>query len=771
MNKQQLPEFERGAAFIFKYQVVTSESESQIRLFSPFPTLPDVNIDGVHAIILESNAKLSRMQYRVAQAGCNNLTFNESHVPVLQQMENMHNHLKTEINEAQSELNTLSAIAESFFPPIASLGTPRQRRSIDVEEPHNRTRRLIGAVAALAAGTGFILDEPIKNAACNALSIFNLCDSTDDLERELDEVTKQQKTQQQAFQTVQDQNNEKLALLRDEIRLTQESVERIKNDTYTHISYMLKRIYTLEDAFRCYQFEGAHRHFLQSSQLYLSQIGTLYTHFKTFRAAFYAYRNNFFSIISSLATGYITPQFLLPNQLATIVQELAAEEFRKGSKLTPAIPSGFEAIYYELQIVLEVTMLPNGISFVLGIPMNSKSATYNVFQAEPLYQPNDDGKMASVYQFPKPYVAIATDNTNFAELAASTLQQCTGSNRIKLCRKGFSTTTDETLLCLTSLYFNQDIPALRNCPVSSVLLPDAPHAIYLANGVYHLISRRPTMDIKNDSRTNGLSLSTIDCQACVLRPSCESTIYINQGDLVLSPDMDACKTTPEPYIATIKLAPPLNQVFQNVPFDQLNFPSYSIGAARKSILESVQLELTEIPDVRRMDPETLQKLTEPIVAHYTSLNPATQAALDNFVPAKTSFLIAGGSIALSLFLFLLNFPLLHRQARTLCCAPRRFFKNKSGQFIHVTDDINPDSDSSFLIITREEFTALRALAKEALLKTEATAPFTYSADDEARMYPDITTQTRTIRTTSPLVLTTFTPAPVAHVDTTQTTSA
>ena len=549
-------EFERGAAVIFKYQVLTSESESQIRLFSPFPTLPDVNIDGVHASILESNEKLSRMHYRVALAGCNNITFKESHIPVLQQMENMHNHFRTEIGEAQSELNTVSAIAESSFPPVASLGTPRQRRSIDKEEPHNRTRRLIGAVAALAADTGFILGEPIKNAACNALSFFNLCDSTEGLERELDQVTKQQKTQQQAFQTVQDQNDEKLALLRDEIRLTQESVERIKEDTYTHISYMLDRVYTIEDEFRCYQFESVYRHFHQSSQLYLLQIGTLYTHFKAFPAAFYAYRNNFFSIISSPATGHITPQLLLPTQLATIVQELAAEEFRKGSKLTPAIPSGFEAIYYELQIVIEVMMLPKGISFVLGIPMNSKSASYNVFQAKPLYQPNDDGKTASVYQFLKPYVATATDNTNFAELAASTLQQCTGSNRIKLCRKGFSTTTDETLLCLTSLYFIQDIPALRNFPVSSVHLLEAPQAIYLAIGVYHLISRNPTMDIKNDSRTNGFSLSTIDFQACVLRPSCESTIYINQGNLVLSPDMDACKTTPEPYIATIKLAPP-----------------------------------------------------------------------------------------------------------------------------------------------------------------------------------------------------------------------
>ena len=162
MNEQQLPEFERGAAFIFKYQVVTSESENQVRLFSPFPTLPDVNIDSVRVIVHESNQKLPHMQHRITQVGCNNNTFNESHIPVLQQMENMYSHLKTEINEAQSELNTLSAIAKSFFPPAAALGTSRPRRSTAEEESHNRTRRLIGAVAALTAGTGFILGEPIK---------------------------------------------------------------------------------------------------------------------------------------------------------------------------------------------------------------------------------------------------------------------------------------------------------------------------------------------------------------------------------------------------------------------------------------------------------------------------------------------------------------------------------------------------------------------------------------------------------------------------------
>ena len=185
-------------------------------------------------------------------------------------MDNMYKYLRQKLHEAQLELSTLSDIAESFFPPESSPGTTRRTRSIDENVPHNRTRQLFGAVAALATGTGFILGEPIKDAASNALIFYlNICDSTEHLERELDEVTKQHKAQQQAFQTVQNENNEKFAQLR-EIRLTQESVERIKVDICTHISYMVEHIYTFEDVFRCYQFESAYRHFLQSLQLHLS---------------------------------------------------------------------------------------------------------------------------------------------------------------------------------------------------------------------------------------------------------------------------------------------------------------------------------------------------------------------------------------------------------------------------------------------------------------------------------------------------------------------
>ena len=137
-------------------------------------------------------------------------------------------------------------------------------------------------------------------------------------------------------------------------------------------------------------------------------------------------------------------------------------------------------------------------------------------------------------------------------------------------------------------------------------------------------------------------------------------------------------------------------------------------------------------------PRLSAKLTKPIVAHHTFLNPATAVALDKFVPAKTSYVISGGSILLSLFLFILKFQLFLRQARALCCARRRFFKKTSDRFIHSTDDINPNSDSSFFIMTHEDKTALGVLAKKVSLKTEANAPFTYSSEVAGKLYPDIT---------------------------------
>ena len=97
--------------------------------------------------------------------------------------------------------------------------------------------------------------------------------------------------------------------------------------------------------------------------------------------------------------------------------------------------------------------------------------------------------------------------------------------------------------------------------MDSVLLPEAPQASYIADGLYHVISRTARLQVKNDTDGLPVSISTLQCQACLIRPSCSSTLTFNHGDLVLTPDMDFCETRPEPFVASVKLTPSLAAVF------------------------------------------------------------------------------------------------------------------------------------------------------------------------------------------------------------------
>ena len=144
--------------------------------------------------------------------------------------------------------------------------------------------------------------------------------------------------------------------------------------------------------------------------------------------------------------------------------------------------------------------------------------------------------------------------------------------------------------------------------------------------MYHAVSRHPALRMKNDSRSAGFTISTLTCQACIVRPSCSSTLSFNQGDLVLTPDMDFGETHPLPLIASIQLTPSLDQVF-HVPSASSQFHVSLVAEARQSVLNSVRMELAEIPDVKRMLPEALDQLTKPIADCYSSISPATSAAL------------------------------------------------------------------------------------------------------------------------------------------------
>ena len=53
IDASDTPIFKKGAAFVFRYQAVTSESESKVRVFSPFPRLPEINSTEAYSLVAD----------------------------------------------------------------------------------------------------------------------------------------------------------------------------------------------------------------------------------------------------------------------------------------------------------------------------------------------------------------------------------------------------------------------------------------------------------------------------------------------------------------------------------------------------------------------------------------------------------------------------------------------------------------------------------------------------------------------------------------------
>ena len=86
---------------------------------------------------------------------------------------------------------------------------------------HPCSGRFIGAINAFGPGASLILGDPLKEAACTADSIFNLCDDTRSLSNGVEDIFQMQKERIATLQCVQSANDEKFFLLGNEMRATQ----------------------------------------------------------------------------------------------------------------------------------------------------------------------------------------------------------------------------------------------------------------------------------------------------------------------------------------------------------------------------------------------------------------------------------------------------------------------------------------------------------------------------------------------------------------------
>ena len=180
-DESDTPIFKRRAAFVFKYQAVTSESESKVRVFSPFPRLLEINLTEAYSLVAH-RGHLDTMAGMNTVKKCQTAASEEAYELLFNRIDEQLKILDREIAEAKTDQNRLVEIATSFLP----------QQSMLAGNTGSRSRRAIGLIAAAAGAAGLILGDPVKDAACSALSIFSSCSDNTELEADVENMLKQQ---------------------------------------------------------------------------------------------------------------------------------------------------------------------------------------------------------------------------------------------------------------------------------------------------------------------------------------------------------------------------------------------------------------------------------------------------------------------------------------------------------------------------------------------------------------------------------------------------
>ena len=190
------PVFKKGAAFVVKYQAVTPESESKVRVFSPFPTNMEINLTDAYTF-LQTRGHTGSMTGMDTVKLCRTQRMGSLYDQLFDQLEEKFSLIRKEINAAHTGQNQLVEVASSFWPP-----------SFTADHGTTRNKRAVGIIAVAAVSTGLVLGSPVKDAACLALSILNLCTDTKDLEENVDHVIATQKQIQTVLERVRTKNDE-----------------------------------------------------------------------------------------------------------------------------------------------------------------------------------------------------------------------------------------------------------------------------------------------------------------------------------------------------------------------------------------------------------------------------------------------------------------------------------------------------------------------------------------------------------------------------------
>ena len=114
-DESETPIFKKGAAFVFQYQAVTSESESKVRVFSPFPRLPEINLTEAYSLVAHRGHSDTMAGMNTVKR-CQTAASEEAYELLFNRIDEQLAILDKEKAEAKADRNRLVEIANSFCP-------------------------------------------------------------------------------------------------------------------------------------------------------------------------------------------------------------------------------------------------------------------------------------------------------------------------------------------------------------------------------------------------------------------------------------------------------------------------------------------------------------------------------------------------------------------------------------------------------------------------------------------------------------------------------
>lgn len=755
-----------GTVFLEQTQIVIAESSAVVRLFSPFPAEVKVDVSELNRIlssvriaqgVMEENGVKNPMQLEA----CGHKLIRAESI-FLNETEWLVREIEIEKRSADTALRRVKDRAFSFSPGWV----PGSKISGVKLEREPRAAILIPALALGAGMTaGHILGSSIKQAGCSVMSIFNMCSDKKN-QQAIDQMDWKVNYMGQSIQRLQSTTAEMAFLLGSEVRKTQEAVNKVQelvDKNFLEVARVIDRIRDeqIRQGFElvCQKKYGEYlakfNQWQSSVSNFTNYLLLVHTNIKAYHAGVVGYEYSIYSALNILSKGFLSPSLITPDQLQAVLIEVVQEEALKNSHFQPALSVQNLASYYELELVKEVVITDGGVHIELQIPLNEKSGLFHIYQAVPIHQPIPGTKTASLFKFEKEFFAISRDRATYSELSVSDITQCKGNSQVRLCERGFSLTRVSSSTCLSSLFFNLQMSAFKLCLSTTVNLPEIPSATYLLDSTYHVVAASGDFVLKNFTEGMQIVGTERGCRSCLIRPGCRSRLESSSGHMILMADPKTCGNQGASFFSQVELTPPLDSLVRLVTAGELlSLPSLT-GQMREQLIEGVRMELAEL-EADKLTILEFEDLAKPLVDGLREMHIPISTRLQAYTPWRVSLAFSVTSLTLSLFWFLANYLLFHRQWRVLFRHPWRLLtKRIEGKLIFVTDRPLDELNEAVIALTSREMMFLKELVSAAGERTEdllveeavASAPgHSYTPPPMTSFYPDVTTERRKMKT-------------------------